>query len=63
MKFAAGETLRLVVAGADIYKKEEGLMLPFALHENTRNSGTHILHTGGERDSSLLLPFIPAKGA
>ena len=63
VKFAAGETLRLVVAGADIYKKEEGLMLPFALHENTRNSGTHILHTGGERDSSLLLPFIPAKGA
>lgn len=63
VKFAAGETLRLVVAGADIYKKEEGLMLPFALHENTRNTGTHILHTGGERDSSLLLPFIPAKGA
>ena len=63
VKFAAGEMLRLVVAGADIYKKEEGLMLPFALHENTRNAGTHILHTGGERDSSLLLPFIPAKDA
>jgi hypothetical protein len=60
-KFAAGESLRLVVAGADIYKKEEGLMLAFALHEDTRNRGTHIIRTGGEYDSSLLLPFVPER--
>jgi predicted acyl esterase len=60
-RFAPGESLRLVVGGADIYKKEEGLMLPFALHEDTRNRGTHIIRTGGEYDSSLLLPFVPPK--
>ncbi|AKH41117.1 hypothetical protein FHS61_001642 [Altererythrobacter atlanticus] len=61
VRFAAGETLRLVIAGADIYEKEEGLMLPFALHEDTRNRGTHVFHTGGAHASSLLLPFVPAK--
>ncbi|KUR77481.1 CocE/NonD family hydrolase [Novosphingobium sp. Fuku2-ISO-50] len=59
VRFAAGETLRLVVAGADIYRKEEGVNLPFALHEETRNAGTHILRCGGDHDSSLLLPFVP----
>lgn len=59
--FAAGETLRLVVAGSDIYRKEEGVMLPFALHEQTRNAGTHIIRTGGAFDSSILLPFVPSK--
>ncbi len=63
VRFAPGESLRLVVAGADIYRKEEGLMLPFALHEDTRNAGKHVLRTGGAYDSSLLLPFIPAKSA
>lgn len=57
--FAAGETLRVVVAGADIYDKEDGVMLPFPLHEQTRNAGTHIIRTGGGHDSSILLPFIP----
>jgi predicted acyl esterase len=60
-RFAAGDMLRLVVAGADIYHKEEGVMLPFPLHEQTRNAGVHIIRTGGGHDSSLLLPFIPAK--
>ena len=61
VRFAAGETLRLIVAGADIYRKEEGAMLPFALHEQTRNAGTHIIRTGGAYDSSILLPFVPPK--
>ncbi|HSG33599.1 MAG TPA: CocE/NonD family hydrolase [Sphingomonadaceae bacterium] len=61
VRFNAGETLRLVVAGADIYRKEEGLMLPFPLHENTRNKGIHIFRTGGKHDSILTLPFIPKK--
>lgn len=62
-RFEAGETLRLVVAGSDIYKKEEGTMLVFPLHEDTRNVGTHIIRTGGVHASSLLLPFIPEKDA
>ena len=61
VRFAAGETLRLIVAGSDIYRREEGVMLPFPLHEQTRNAGTHIIRTGGTFDSSLLIPFVPAK--
>ncbi|WP_423603563.1 CocE/NonD family hydrolase [Sphingomonas sp. MS122] len=60
-RFAAGETLRLIVAGSDIYRPEPGIMLPFPLHEQTRNAGTHIIRTGGGFDSSILLPFIPSK--
>lgn len=59
VRFVAGETLRLTVAGHDLVRREEGVMLPFAQHEQTRNAGTHILHTGGAFDSSILLPFIP----
>jgi uncharacterized protein len=59
-RFEAGETLRLVVAGSDIYRKEEGVMLPFPLHEETHNRGEHVVRTGGGCASTLLLPFIPA---
>ena len=62
-RFEAGEILRLVVAGKDIYEKEEGVMLPFPLHEETRNAGRHILHTGGAHDCVLLLPVIPEQEA
>ena len=60
VRFEAGESLRLVIASADIYRKEEGVMLPFPLHEDTRNRGAHIVRTGGSHDSALLLPFIPS---
>lgn len=60
-RFAAGETLRLIVAGSDIYPKEDGVMLPFPLHQQTRNAGTHIIRTGGAFDSAILLPVIPSK--
>jgi len=59
VRFAAGETLRLIVSGSDIYRKEEGAMLPFPLHEQTRNAGTHVIRTGGAYDSAILLPFVP----
>ena len=53
--FEAGETLRLIVKGADIY--DEGLPnLPFARHEDLRNAGTHILHCA---NSYLQVPKIP----
>jgi hypothetical protein len=61
VRFAAGETLRLVISGSDIYRPEEGVMLPFPLHEQTRNVGTHVILTGGAYDSSILLPFISPK--
>jgi predicted acyl esterase len=55
--FRAGEKLRVIVAGQDVQR--EGLPnAPFALHENTRNRGTHVIHTGGDTDSHLLVPVI-----
>jgi predicted acyl esterase len=53
--FRAGETLRVIIQGSDIYK-EGSPGLPFALHEQTRNEGTHIIHAGGAHDSRLLMP-------
>ena len=44
------------------YRKEEGVMLPFPLHEDTRNRGKHVIRTGGRFDSVLLLPFIGQRG-
>ena len=58
VRFEPGERLRLVIAGADIYRPEEGVMLPFPLHEQTRNAGTHAVHSGGRYPSFLVLPFI-----
>jgi hypothetical protein len=58
--FRAGETLRLVVQGSDIYT-DGAPGLPFARHERLRNRGRHILRTGGRFDSHLLVPFIPTK--
>jgi uncharacterized protein len=55
--FAPGETLRVVVQGSDVYK-DALPRLPFARHEETRNAGTHVLWTGGEYDSHLLIPVI-----
>ncbi len=60
-RFDAGETLRLIVAGADIYRREEGVMLPFPMHEETRNAGTHVFHSGGERAALLRIPVVPAE--
>jgi predicted acyl esterase len=57
--FRRGETLRVVVKGSDIYT-EAPANLPFCLHQDTRNRGEHILLTGGEYDSHLLIPVIPA---
>jgi predicted acyl esterase len=61
VRFAAGERLRLIVAGSDIYPRDEGVMLPFPLHQQTRNAGTHIIRTGGAFDSVILLPIVPSK--
>jgi predicted acyl esterase len=55
--FAPGETLRLTVAGADIqrYPPQE-----FAAgHDLLVNTAPHVLHTGGNYPSRLLLPVVP----
>ena len=57
--FRTGETLRVLIQGSDIYK-DALPNLPFARHEETRNKGTHIIHTGGKYDSCLLVPVIPS---
>lgn len=50
--FKAGESLRLVISGADIYSHA-------MLHHRERcNAGNHTLHLGGSYDSSLLVPFV-----
>jgi hypothetical protein len=55
--FRAGESLRLVVQGRDI--PADGVPnAPIARHEPTRNRGRHVLHTGGSRESYLLVPVI-----
>jgi predicted acyl esterase len=60
--FRAGESLRIVVKGGDIYT--EGLpFLPFARHNRTRNAGRHVIHIGGEYNSHLLMPVIPERTA
>lgn len=56
--FHAGEKLRLVIKGSDIYT-DGAPNMPFARHEELRNSGRHIIHSGGKYDSHLLIPIIP----
>lgn len=52
--FAAGESLRLVISGADIFSHA-------MLHHRERcNAGRATLHLGGAHDSGLLVPFIHA---
>lgn len=55
--FSTGESLRLTIQGSDIYS-HDAYNLAFARHEDLRNRGTHILRSGGDYDSHLLLPVI-----
>ena len=57
-RFNAGESLRLVIHGRDVYEYPPGIVK--MAHSKTRNSGTHVIHTGGRHDSHLLIPVIPA---
>ena len=51
--FAAGESLRLVVSGRDVFSN------PMHHHRELCNQGNHTIYTGGRYDSHLLLPVIP----
>ena len=55
-RFEAGESLRLVVKGRDIYKYPKPLL--YAHHEDTVNLGLHTIHTGGNFPSYLLIPEV-----
>jgi len=52
-RFEAGERLRLIVRGSDLYTKAM-----FSRHQQTRNSGGHTLSTGGVHDSYLVLNVL-----
>ena len=52
----AGEQLRVLVSG---HYAREGWFEPFAW--DLRNRGSHVIHTGGNYDSHLLVPVVPPK--
>ena len=56
-RFEAGESLRLVIQGSDIYDYPKPSV--YARHEDTVNKGDHTVYTGGRYDSHLLAPVIP----
>lgn len=53
--FEPGDILRLVVQGHDIHLYDHPITL---LHADARNAGRHVIHTGGEHGSILLLPIV-----
>lgn len=53
-RFEAGEQLRLVVRGNDLYTRAT-----FSRHEQTRNRGAHVISTGGDHDSHLVIGVLP----
>jgi predicted acyl esterase len=55
--FRAGESLRVVIQGRDFY----GLTSwgPMIGHGPLRNTGRHIVRSGGSYDSHLLVPVVP----
>jgi hypothetical protein len=71
-RFEAGESLRLVIQGSDFKKPDVVLpkkgeiadlpktvrRSPLALHEDTVNRGYHVIYTGGNYDSHLLVPAV-----
>ena len=58
MIFEAGEHLVLDVAGFPYDMDED---MPTLMKMGIDNNGPHIIHTGGQYDSQLILPVIPEK--
>lgn len=56
MVFAPLEGIILRVAGHDMCYPETDKIPPAS--ENNENVGEHVIHTGGDYDSTLILPFI-----
>ncbi len=51
----------LVIQGRDIYRYPRPLIQ--ALHDDLTNRGRHVIYSGGEYDSHLLVPVLAARGA
>lgn len=58
-RFEAGEKLRLIIQGVDVYQYPKPTMAD--RHEDTVNHGRHVIYAGGKHDSHLLVPVIPEK--
>jgi predicted acyl esterase len=58
-RFEAGEGLRLVLQGRDIYDYPKPVMAD--RHEETVNRGAHVLFGGGRFDSHLLVPIVESR--
>ncbi len=58
-RFEAGERLRLIIQGVDVYQYSKPTMAD--RHEDTVNHGRHVIYAGGKHDSHLLVPVIPEK--
>jgi hypothetical protein len=57
--FAAGETLRLTIAGADIRRWPREHFV--AGHDITNNTAPHIIYSGEQWPSKLSIPVIPSE--
>jgi predicted acyl esterase len=55
--FEAGESIQVIIQGRDIYGFPT--VRHTQMHEDLRNEGEHVLHTGSQFDSHLLIPTIP----
>jgi len=55
-RFAAGDVLRLIVKGRDIYTYPKPMV--YMRHEDSVNRGLHRLHTGSGAASYLLVPVV-----
>jgi predicted acyl esterase len=59
--FEAGARLKLIVQGTDLQKYSKSRHPVYTRHEDSVNQGRHVIHTGGETDSHLLVPIVPGR--
>lgn len=58
LRFHAGESIQLQIAGYDFYDLPgHGSIMNVGID----NNGNHIIHAGGQYDSKVTIPFIPVK--
>ena len=55
-RFAAGDVLRVIVKGRDIYTYPKPMV--YMRHAESVNRGLHRLHTGPDTPSYLLVPVV-----
>jgi predicted acyl esterase len=60
-RFAAGDVLRVRVKGRDIYSYPKPQL--YMRHEDTVNAGRHVIHTGPDALSFLLIPVVELSDA